>query len=433
MTPEIKILVVDDNEEKRSRVTAILYEKLAPRRVYVGEAANYEEALSALQQRFFDLVVLDLLLPAAGQPPSEITSRALISLILQGRLLPPMHIIGLTEFPEAKEKERQFYDENLFALEHYAHGDVGWADRIIGKVKYLMRSKNAAIQFQNNSYDLDVFVLAARYENEYLPVRRKLFSRVESERHPIWGGSIALGSIKRRDRRSLDAGLACVGEMGMAPTAAVAAQAITVFRPRLIAMLGMCCGFATAGCSSPRKLMDAIIVRQVACWEEGKYVEQTESGSEFRNRSKTRMVDDLIRDEVEAVVERSSETITPPLKKFAQQREYEGIRKHFGAAVRDVPDVRFGTLVSGSSVIADEAAVGEILQRHPAAIGLDMEIFGLYTAADRCLGQRPSVLGIKGVADFGHAAKDDFAQKGASIVSAEVFKSVLANLRIFDV
>ena len=71
-------------------------------------------------------------------------------------------------------------------------------------------------------------------------------------------------------------------------------------------------------------------------------------------------------------------------------------------AVRDVPSVRFGMLVSGSSVIADEDVVRDILQRHPTAIGLDMEMFGLFTAVDRCFGRRPSVLGIKGVADFGH-------------------------------
>ena len=101
-------------------------------------------------------------------------------------------------------------------------------------------------------------------------------------------------------------------------------------------------------------------------------------------------------------------------------------------AVRDVPSVRFGMLVSGSSVIADEDVVRDILQRHPTAIGLDMEMFGLFTAVDRCFGRRPSVLGIKGVADFGHAAKDDFAQRGASVVSAEVFKSILPSLPIFE-
>jgi nucleoside phosphorylase len=145
------------------------------------------------------------------------------------------------------------------------------------------------------------------------------------------------------------------------------------------------------------------------------------------------MVDDRIRDTVDYVVEKSAEAILPQLRKFAGQNDYQKIRNHFGAdLVREVPDVRFASLVTGSSVIADEDMVREILERQPTAVGLDMQIFGLYAAAERGLGQRPSVLGVKGVADFRRPDKDDFAQKGASIVAAEVFKSILPHLEIFD-
>jgi nucleoside phosphorylase len=427
----LRILVVDDSDDKRTRVTQVLRDKLAGRALSICEAANYEDAIDALRNGFFDLVILDLLLPAAGGQPSEDTSRALIGSILKGKLVPPTHIIGLTEYHDVGEQERRYYDEHLFALEFYSAENLAWADRIINKIKYLVQSKNAALQFQASSYDLDVFVLAARYENEYVPIRRRLFKHVEAAEHPIWRGELALGTLKFRNERVLRCGLACISEMGMAPAAAT--QAISVFRPRLLAMLGMCCGFAVEECASPRKFMDAIVVRQVACWEEGKYVDQSKSGSEFRNRAKSRMVDDTIRDAVDEAVEQSAEAILPKLRRFSEQTEYRKIREHFGAAeVRDVPDVRFGMLVTGSSVIADEAMVREILHRHPSAIGLDMELYGVYTAADRSLGRRPSVLGVKGVADFGHAEKDDFAQKGASVVATEVFKAILPSLGIFD-
>lgn len=40
-----------------------------------------------------------------------------------------------------------------------------------------------------------------------------------------------------------------------------------------------------------------------------------------------------------------------------------------------VPDVRFGSLVSGSSVIANQDVIREIVERHPPALGLDMEVY----------------------------------------------------------
>lgn len=41
------------------------------------------------------------------------------------------------------------------------------------------------------------------------------------------------------------------------------------------------------------------------------------------------------------------------------------------------------------------------------------------------------MLGVKGVADFGKASKDDNAQEAASIIATEVFKSILENLDVF--
>jgi nucleoside phosphorylase len=425
MASELRVLVVDDNDDKRRRVVQALIERLPGGQPYVGEAKNYEEAMERLRDGFFDLVILDLLLPAAGKPPSEDTSRALIHLIMRGTLVSPTYIIGLTEHREVGDREREFYDDNLFALVFYDAGNLDWSDRIVAKIRYLVKSKLAAQRFQVNSYDFDVFVLAARHENEYVPIKKRLFHEEEETVHPIWKGEVTFGSLKLKDGRRLRCGLGCVGEMGMAPTAAMASLAISVFRPRLIAMLGMCCGFSVAQAASPRKFMDAIVVREVSCWEEGKYVDQLKGGNEFRNRAKPRMVDDAIRGAVEDAVERASEGIIPQLRRLATKTEYRRIREQAGADhVREVPEVRFGTLVTGSSVIADEAMVREILTRQPAAMGLDMELYGLYTAVDRSLGRRPSVLGIKAVADYGHAQKDDVAQKGASTVATEVFKAI---------
>jgi nucleoside phosphorylase/CheY-like chemotaxis protein len=395
------------------------------------QVETYEEALNALRERYYDVVIIDLLLPALDGTISKVSSRAIINAVLRGtNLISPMHIIGLTAYENIAEEERNFYEENLLAIEFYDPTDQKWEKRLIAKIRYLFQSKKAGLLFQAQSYDLDVFVLAARHENEFLPVRKRLFTTILGDHHPLWPSGVCLGQIRLKDGRVLNAGLACIGEMGMATAAAVTSQAISVFRPRLVAMLGMCCGF-TIG-PSPRKLLDAIVIREVDCWEEGKYVALSGSHNEFQNRSKSRLVDDAIRQDVESIIERSVETIQPALRRLARQKMYKDVRALLGDQnVRERPDVKFAPIVSGSSVIADRNMVAEILDRHPSAIGLDMEIFGVYAAADRSLGRRPSVLGIKGVADFGEATKNDAAQAAASLVATEVFKSILPHLRIF--
>lgn len=431
----MNILIVDDNDEKRDHVVRALTDKLSSKAdLQIRTARDYDEAIDALRVDFHDLVVLDLVLPGTGTGPSKETSRALIRQLMHGdRLMAPTNIIGLTAYEEVAEQERLYYSENLLALEFYDRDSTGWVDRIVARITYLVRSKDAALRFRSNSYDLDVFVLAARHENEFRPIKKALFSIVEADTHPMWRGQIALGTIVGPDGALLRAGLACVGEMGMAPTAAVATQAINLFRPRIIGMIGMCCGFSIPECSAPRKLLDAIVVREVNCWEEGKYLEQANSAREFLSRSRARMVDDRIRDQVDLAVEMAADTLTPALGRLAKKPAYKAVLAKFGPEkVRSVPEVKFAPIVSGSSVIADEAVIRQIVQLQPNSIGLDMEIYGLYAAVDKTLGAKPSVLGVKGVSDFGEAAKDDAAQTMASTVATTVFLGLLRRLNIFS-
>jgi nucleoside phosphorylase len=88
--------------------------------------------------------------------------------------------------------------------------------------------------------------------------------------------------------------------------------------------------------------------------------------------------------------------------------------------------------VSGSSLIADEKKIAEIIKRHPRAIGLEMENYALYTAIDFLPGLKPCKLAIKGVADFGDGQKKDDVQKLASTFSAITFFKILDALHERD-
>lgn len=432
----MRILIIEDDPKKRKDVRTTLETEFRDEHaMIVDEAVDYEEALDCLKTGFYDLVVLDLLLPSELDGPSELSSKALIRKVLKGSTLPPTHIIGLTAYESRAHKERAFYDEHLLALIIYDAVDGDWRDKLCSRIRYLVSSKRAAANFRLQSYDFDVLILTARYENEYVPVKQELFQGETTNGFPLWPTRLTHGEITGPGNRPLKAALLCIGEMGMAPAAAVASEAINLFRPRLIAMIGMCCGFNTKACSSPRKLGDVLVARETACWEEGKFVEpENDTEEPFKTRAKTRTTDDGIRAKVEQIVEEGAQHLTPHLKSFAGTAEYREFRALFAEEdIREVPEVKYAGVVSGSSVVADEAVIREIIERHPQALGLDMEIAALHVAVERSIGRKPSVLAIKGVADFGRADKGDAAQVMASRLATRTFKQIVPHLEIFGV
>lgn len=432
----MRILIVDDAETKRREVMAALVAEFRDQYdLKFDEAEDYEAALDKLRTQFYDLVILDLFLPDAVRSPTDDTSKALITQVLRGdRLIPPTHIIGLTAYPNEIEAERAFYDEHLLALLHYDAVDGAWRQQLCARLRYLVLSKRAATRFRIESYDFDLVVLTARFENEFVPVAERLFVRKHTDAAPPWKSKVVVGEVAGPRGRMLRTALVCIGEMGMAPAAAVTSEAINFFRPRLISMLGMCCGFNHAGVSSARKLLDVLVVREVSCWEEGKYEPDKKSGDgQFRNRAKPRLVDDLIRGRVEQIVEEGTTHIAPRLRKLSGTKGYKQIAEKFGSAqVGAQPEVKWCHIVSGSSVVADDNVIAEILAREPSALGLDMEIAGLHAAVDRCLGNPPSVLAIKGVADFGRADKGEEAQVMASRCATDTLLGILQQLDIFE-
>jgi nucleoside phosphorylase len=110
------------------------------------------------------------------------------------------------------------------------------------------------------------------------------------------------------------------------------------------------------------------------------------------------------------------------LEAFARKREYLELRKRWGDLVATEPSVRAGLVVSGSTVVASEESAKEVLKLFPSAVGLDMEIFAVYTAAFKALGHPSEIVAIKTVADLADSEKRDDAQELASELSAEVLK-----------
>jgi nucleoside phosphorylase len=208
------------------------------------------------------------------------------------------------------------------------------------------------------------------------------------------------GSLTDAAGRSISVIAAATSRMGMVSTALLGAKLIDMFRPRFIAMTGIC-----AGTRGKANLGDAIVVDPSWDYQSGKRSEVNDS---------------------------SSFAIGPhqlPLH-LAVRSRFDQLKtdRAFLSSIRDgwpgAPDQVFkllmGPVASGSAVLADGRVMNEIRQQHRELCGVEMEVYGLYAAAATAASPRPIAFAVKSVCDFGEADKNDSMQHYASYTSAAI-------------
>jgi hypothetical protein len=80
--------------------------------------------------------------------------------------------------------------------------------------------------------------------------------------------------------------------------------------------------------------------------------------------------------------------------------------------------LRMGPAVSGSSVLADPEVVEAIKAQHRALVALEMEAYGVLSAARTAPCPRPTAFSLKSVCDMADEKKDDRWQSYAAYTSA---------------
>jgi nucleoside phosphorylase len=105
-----------------------------------------------------------------------------------------------------------------------------------------------------------------------------------------------------------------------------------------------------------------------------------------------------------------------------------------GTKPETVLSVRVGPLPSGAAVVADPSILKELQKRSRKIIGLDMEGFGVYYAANHSSNPRPLPVLIKGVSDFADTEKQNQEKfrAYAAYVSAAIVDYALLNILQFD-
>ena len=397
----INILIIDDNDEKVRRIRETISHLPEIEEEQVDIAADLITARDLLHTNNYGLLLLDLRLPnrKGDQPSDEAGCEFVKELNLSTTLLKPYHIIGLTEYDDALAKADPFFRDELWSIIKYDPGTSDWRKRLLSKLSYLIDSKRALQSSEPNGYEYDLAVLTALRAPELRSVL-DLPADWSEVNQPNDATLYFRGSFRDNNQKVLSVVAASAPQMGASAAAVLALKLIWWFRPRVIAMIGIAAGAK----NGPAKLGDILIADQSWDYGSGKHVRIGQK-AEFRPDPQM----------IPLKVELRERILNFNAKVSLLHEIADGWR---GPKPQGTLEVHVGPLSSGSGVVQAEAIVENVKSHNRKLVGIDMETYGVYYAAENAPQPRPTPVSIKGVSDFADGQKSDEYQDYATYVSA---------------
>ena len=402
----MKLLVVDDTHVKVQEVAvAIAKAKLE---VDITHETNATSARKRLREEDFDLLLIDLQLPdMPGVPPNQNGGIQFFDLLLQDhQAFLPAEILFITNQDGLVESGRYEVERRGSALCAISKSSVSWIEVLSGQLKLAARRADrrvGAVDFAvicALATELDA-VLALDYGWQKMrldgdpTLYHKGFLHSEGLRRTV----VAASALRK----------------GMAASSALATKLVLKFRPKLLAMTGIC-----AGVEGEVNLGDVIVGDPTWDWGSGKHSE-TEDGSPIFKVSPK-----------QGALNVGLATLCDEIGRSSDFR-----RKVRAGWDKAVPPGEFrghvGPMASGASVIASATTAKEIASQNRELIAIEMEAFAVMVAAEYATTSQLHSVAIKSVCDFAIAEKHDEWQAYAAYTSAsfadELFRSFFSVLR----
>ena len=397
----INILIIDDNDEKVGRIQEAISDRPEIKEEQVDIAVDLIAARDLLHTNGYDLLLLDLRLPnrKGDQPSDQAGCEFVKELNDSATLLKPYHIIGLTEYDEALEKADSFFRDELWSIIKYDPGTSDWRNKLLSKLSYLIDSKRALQSSEPNGYEYDLAVLTALRSPELQSVLA-LPADWSEVNQPNDATLYYRGNFRDNNQKGLSVVAASAPQMGASAAAVLASKLIWWFRPRWIAMTGIAGGAK----NGPAKLGDILIADQSWDYGSGKHI-RIDQKAEFRPDPQM----------IPLKVDIKERILDFNAKASLLHEIVDGWQ---GPKPQGPLEVHVGPLSSGSGVVQDETIVENVKSHSRNLVGIDMETYGVYYAAENAPQPRPTPVSIKGVSDFADSQKSDEHQAYAAYVSA---------------
>jgi nucleoside phosphorylase len=397
----IDVLIVDDDTSKAKRISEVCKQILDGYGVSVVLATNVHEAVGALKRQTFDLLILDLNLPArADSSPISDGGVRVLDQIVNRRpgVRVPHHVVGLTGFTNLADDQTKEFAKYGWLLLSYSGADDQWQDVLANRLLHL-----ATIETTQDEFRVDLAIVTALFSVELEEVL-KLDAGWKEVRLPGDSSVYYQGVFADGSGKELDVVAAASVEMGMAASCALATKVIYQFRPRFLGMAGI-----AAAASTKASFGDVLVATSAYDYGAGKSVVQRSGKGVFQPAPDPIQVHQWLRARLEV--------FRMACKDLAfLTKDWDGAKP-----VR-APVLRPGPFASGAAVIADRNIVRRLLRDNRKVVGVEMEVFGVFMAAKVASGSCPQVFAMKSVCDFAGKRKDDRYQLFAAHTSARCLR-----------
>lgn len=403
-------LIVDDDGQKIGRLISIL-KRHGVTDDEIHRAPDLLTAARLLEQHQFVLMIVDLNLPNRhGDSPGAGSGIDFLDEVRNfSYLRKPYHVIGFTAFEEMHKKHRPYFEQNLWHILQYAPDDNAWQTAFEAMVQYLVGCDFNGSSIVDSSYDYDIAIVCALHQPELASVLRLPASWTEL--NIPRDGTVYHTTYFVEGTKRLKVVAAAANQMGMPAAAALTMKMIGHFRPRYLLMPGI-----AAGVEGKCNIGDILVAELAWDYGSGKISVGEEGLANFLPETRQLSISSELRDRL--------------LTLKAQRRFLDDIRNSWPAQLPSgALDIHVGPVASGASVIEYQQIVQGITDVNRKLIGIEMEAYGMYLAADNCLNPRPSFLAMKSVCDFANVRKNNEFQSYAAYTSANfLYRFALSSL-----
>lgn len=404
----IKILVVEDEQEKRRLVSAALLVCDGVTLENIVFASDAYEAKRLISQQKFDLLILDINIPKRAD--EQVTVGGGIDVLSfirsSGRAIAPTYVIGLTAYSDGADAAQSAFAMPLWKLLVFSYSNDTWSASIKEAVNYLESHIGPPYFNDGQTYHCDVGIVVALESEELDGVRRLPFEWREY-RVPHDPSRYFLGTV-RNPARDLKVVAVASPRMGLTPAAVTATKLIGAFRPRLLTMAGIC-----AAVRGKAELGDILVADPCFDWGGGKWLYDEEAGKpRFEPAAYQWRLSESVRSAVRAAGDDSA------LMKTIHDA-------FLGKKPPIPPRVVIDAMASGAAVLQSSRSVQEVRAQHKNLVGIEMESYAIFCAAEYSGEPRPYVLSVKSVCDFGDDQKNDDFHQYAVFTSCEFLGKLL--------
>ncbi|PPD10304.1 MAG: histidine kinase [Methylocystis sp.] len=403
----MKILIIEDDAVKYGNVRKAL-EDCGVASQGIEHVVNAAEAIRALATSTFDVMLLDVNLP---RRLGENTYRGGGLLVLKeldddASLNRPRYIVGITAYEDVLLDFGDKFVAQLWSLVHYREDVDLWTKQLAALVQHI-RLSSASHRFSDGvTFGYDVAIVCA------LPLELEAVRALPldwTELRLAFDETIyCVGKVETM-RGAKSVVCASAPRMGMPAASVLATKMIMQFRPRIIAMAGIC-----AGRNGKTAIGDVIVADPSWDYGSGK-IEGTDNGPKFSPSAHQLPLDPDIAS--------AAEELARDVAWFAQlKKSFPGPKPPTELTVRKAP------MASGAAVVADAALFSEIIDRQRNVLALEMEAYGVFAATIGSGRPRPLTLVAKAVCDFADKKKDDDCQHYAAFTSANVLVELLRRM-----